>query len=101
MTFDEAATLTALTIQKDGDKAAQKLAPLPKTPSAQFTVALPKLAPGTYTIKYHVLSDDNHVMGGKTMFTLSPGAKPMDGKMMDMKGMDMKKPAPSSPPTGK
>lgn len=88
LTFDEAATLTALSIQMAGDKAAQKLGPLPKVPNAQFTVALPKLAAGTYSVKYRVLTDDNHVMGGTTTFTISTDAKPaMNG--MHMKGMDM------------
>ena len=96
LTFDEAATLTALSIQKTGDKAAQKLGPLPKTPSDHFTVALPKLAPGAYTVKYRVLSDDNHVMGGTTKFTISA-----DAKGMGMKGTDMKKIPPPPAPISK
>ena len=96
--FDEAATLTALSIQKAGDKAAQRLGPLPKTPSELFTVALPKLTPGEYTVKYRVLTDDNHVMGGAIVFTIATDAKPAvkgmtikNGDMsdMNMKGMDM------------
>ena len=106
LTFDEAATLTALSIQKTGDKAAQKLGPLPKTPSDHFTVALPKLTPGAYTVKYRVLSDDNHVMGGTTKFAISADARGMtmktgEMKGMDMKGMDMKKIPPSPAPMGK
>ena len=76
LSFDEVATLTALSIQKTGDRVLQKLAPLPKTPSEHFTVVLPKLAPGAYTVKYRVLSDDNHVMGGTTKFTIALPAAP-------------------------
>lgn len=76
LTFNEAATLTSLSILKAGDKNALPLGPLPKAPSVQFAVALPKLAPGTYTVKYRVLSDDGHVMGGTTTFTISANATP-------------------------
>ena len=68
----------------------------PAAPSDHFTVALPKLTPGAYTVKYRVLSDDNHVMGGTTKFTISA-----DAKGMTTKGMDMKKIPPSPDPTGK
>lgn len=73
--FNEAATLTALSIQKEGDKAPQKLGPLPKAPAAQFTVALPKLTPGSYVVRYRVLSDDSHVMAGTLKFTLAAPGK--------------------------
>ena len=108
LTFNEAATLTALSVQRAGDKAVQKLGPLPKVPNDHFTVALPKLTPGDYTVKYRVLSDDNHVMGGTTTFTISAGTKGMSmkgggKKDMNMNGMDMKSqdmtkttPAPAS-----
>ena len=91
--FDEAATLTAISIQKTGDKTTQKLGPLPKAPAANFTLNLPKLASGSYTVKYRVLTDDNHVMSGTTKFTVSADAT--------MKGMDMKKPMPPAAPPGK
>ena len=106
--FSEAATLTALSIQRVGDKEWQKLRPLPKEPAKSFQVALPKLVPGSYTVKYRVYSTDSQVIPGTTRFTISPDAKPTHGKMMDMKGMDMRgmgidmeKAKPASPPTGK
>ena len=99
--FDEAATLTAASIQKTGDKAAQKLRPLPKAPAANFTLNLPKLASGSYTVKYRVLTDDNHVMSGTTKFTVSADAKAAPKPDATMKGMDMKKPMPPAAPTGK
>lgn len=104
--FSNATTLTALSIQKTGDKVWQKLRPLPKEPAKSFKVALPRLVPGSYTVKYRVYSNGSQVIPGTTWFTISPDAKPMDGKAMDMKGMDMKgvdikKPMPPSVPPGK
>ena len=75
LTFNEAATLTALSVQKAGDKVVQKLGPLSMAPNEHFTVALPKLPPGDYTMKYRVLSDDNHVMGGAPQRLRSPPAR--------------------------
>jgi methionine-rich copper-binding protein CopC len=72
--FSEAAKVTALTIQKDGDKE-QKLSPLPTEASAHVMVPAPKLMPGKYTVSYRVVSDDGHVMGGKLHFTVSDTAK--------------------------
>ena len=99
--FNEAATLTAASIQKTGDKAAQKLGPLPKAPAANFTLNLPKLASGSYTVKYRVLTDDNHVMSGTTKFTVSADAKAAPKPDATMKGMDMKKPMLPAAPVGK
>jgi methionine-rich copper-binding protein CopC len=94
--FSEAATLTKLTIQKAGDKGAQKLGPLPKTPAEHFMVAAPKLGPGAYVVSYRALSDDNHVASGTVKFGVSADAKAADmksatpAKPMDMQHMDMK-----------
>jgi len=72
--FSEAAKVTALTIQKDGDKE-QKLSPLPTEAAAHVMVPAPTLAPGKYTVNYRVVSDDGHVMSGKIHFTVSDTAK--------------------------
>jgi methionine-rich copper-binding protein CopC len=71
LVFNEAATLTALSVLKSGDKEARKLGPIPKTPAAKFSVALPNLGAGSYTVSYRVLSDDNHVMSGTLKFTIA------------------------------
>jgi methionine-rich copper-binding protein CopC len=71
--FNEAATLTALTIQKDGQPA-QKVGALPTKPSAQFNIPAPKLDAGSYTLTYRVLSDDNHVMSGTVKFKVTPAS---------------------------
>jgi methionine-rich copper-binding protein CopC len=68
--FSEAARLTALSIQKDHEPE-QKLKPLPTITAAQISVPLPQLSPGVYTVSWHVLSDDGHVMSGTLHFTLS------------------------------
>jgi methionine-rich copper-binding protein CopC len=73
--FSEAANLTKLTIQKAGDKAVQKLGPLPKDAAAHFMIAAPKLGPGSYTLSYRALSDDNHVASGTVTFTIATDAK--------------------------
>jgi methionine-rich copper-binding protein CopC len=70
LTFSEAARVTALSIQKEGE-AEQKLAPLPTAAADHVTVAAPKLAPGKYTVNWRVVSDDSHVMSGKVHFTVS------------------------------
>jgi methionine-rich copper-binding protein CopC len=69
--FNEAAHLTALSLQRAQD-APQKLAPLPAAATAQFTVPAPKLDPGSYTLSYRVLSDDSHIMSGSIHFRIEP-----------------------------
>jgi methionine-rich copper-binding protein CopC len=69
LNFSAAARLTALSIQK-GDDPKQNLKPLPTTAAQQISVALPQLAPGTYSVSWRVMSDDGHVMSGTLHFTL-------------------------------
>ena len=73
LTFSEAAKLTALTIQKDGEPE-QKVAALPTTEAAQLSVAAPKLSPGKYVVNWRVVSDDTHIMSGKLHFTVADPA---------------------------
>ena len=68
--FNEAATLTALTIQK-GSQAPQKVDGLPNKPAAQFNIPAPKLDAGDYTLNFRVLSDDNHVVSGSIKFKVN------------------------------
>jgi methionine-rich copper-binding protein CopC len=77
--FSAAAKVTALTLHKDGE-ADQKLTASPDTASAEVTAALPKLAPGQYSVNYRVVSDDGHIMTGKLSFTFDPKATPSAGK---------------------
>ena len=68
--FSEAATVTALSIQKTGDAAPLKLARLTRRPAAEFRTDLPPLAPGSYQVKWRALSNDNHLASGSIRFTL-------------------------------
>jgi len=68
--FSEAATLTAMTLIKDGEQP-RKLEPLPATAAKRLSVPAPTLAPGHYTVEYRVVSDDSHVMAGKVTFTVA------------------------------
>jgi methionine-rich copper-binding protein CopC len=65
--FNEAVTLTALTIQK-GDAKPLVLGPLAKEAAKQQTFMLPVLMPGNYIVKWRAMSDDKHVMSGKFTF---------------------------------
>jgi methionine-rich copper-binding protein CopC len=70
LNFSEAARLTALTIQKEGEPP-QKLKPLPTTAAQQISVPLPRLTPGIYSVSWRVLSEDGHMMAGALHFTLA------------------------------
>jgi methionine-rich copper-binding protein CopC len=65
--FNEAVTITALTIQK-ADGKPQALGPLAKEPAKQQSYTLPALQPGNYIVKWRALSDDKHLMSGTIKF---------------------------------
>ena len=67
--FSEAARLTALWIAKD-DEPKRRLE-APAAAQTQWTVALPPLAPGRYTLSWRALSADGHVVPGQIHFTLT------------------------------
>lgn len=67
--FNEPVHLTALGLQAGG-AAAGKLGPLPAAVAREFSVPLPALAPGTYTVSWRAASDDGHIMSGTLTFTL-------------------------------
>ena len=69
--FSEAARLTALSIQKDGDKEAKPVSPLPKEAAEELSVPLAAVAPGKYVVNWRVVGDDNHVMSGVLHFTVT------------------------------
>ena len=68
--FSEAATLTALSIQKSGDPARRKLAPPPGPAQTRIIVELPLLTPGGYVVTWRALSADSHMASGSFGFTL-------------------------------
>jgi len=68
--FNEAVQMTALTLQA-GDEKARDLGPLPNAAGKVITVPMPALAAGRYIIKWRAVSDDNHVMSGEVLFTVT------------------------------
>lgn len=71
MTFSETARLTALSIQK-GQEPRQVIRELPAVADKTVRVALPKLAPGVYTLSWRAVAADGHVSSGIVHFTISP-----------------------------
>ena len=69
LTFSEAARLTALTLQREGEEP-HKLTPLPAEMATRITVPLPKLSTGRYTLSWRVVSEDGHVVPGALHFTV-------------------------------
>jgi methionine-rich copper-binding protein CopC len=69
--FSTATRLTALSIQKEGDKEAKSITALPKEPSAALSVPVAALAPGKYVVNWRVVGSDNHVMSGVLHFTVT------------------------------
>ena len=70
LSFSESAHLTACWIQK-GDGPKQKVTGLPTAASADITVPLPRLDPGTYVLSWNVVGDDTHIVPGQMHFTVS------------------------------
>jgi methionine-rich copper-binding protein CopC len=72
LSFSEAAHLTALSVQKQGDPQPRKITPLPSDASQEFRIPAPKLGPGVYLLRYRVVAaDDNHVTGGLITFSIA------------------------------
>jgi methionine-rich copper-binding protein CopC len=72
--FSEAVRLTALTVARDGDRP-QPVGSLPVSVTKDFSVAVPQLAVGHYTVSWRALAGDAHVMTGTFTFTIG-GANP-------------------------
>jgi len=75
LVFGEEVELKGLSVQKVGDKAVTKLAPMPTEASDQFTAPLPKLADGDYVISYRFIGLDQHDMTATIPFKVSAAAK--------------------------
>jgi copper resistance protein C len=75
LSFSEAARITALTLQREGEEP-RKLSPLPAETAARITVPVPRLSPGKYTLSWRVVGGDGHVVPGALHFTVleSPAA---------------------------
>ncbi|HEY6823181.1 MAG TPA: copper resistance CopC family protein [Steroidobacteraceae bacterium] len=73
LSFSEAARVTALTLQRQGEEP-RKLTPLPPEKAVRITVPLPKLLPGSYTLSWRVVGEDGHVVPGALHFTVLEAA---------------------------
>ena len=69
--FSEPTRLTAVSIQKDGDKESMHISALPAKASEDVSVPLEPLDPGKYTVTWRAIGGDNHVMSGALHFTVS------------------------------
>ena len=70
LTFSEPVRLTALSIQKDGERK-QSLGPLPSETLEEFLVGLPAtIGDGHYVVTWRALSGDTHIMSGEFMFAV-------------------------------
>jgi copper resistance protein C len=77
LTFSEKVTLTLLSIQQNG-KDKQDVGPLPKKPESTFTLPLPALGTGGYTVEWRALADDAHVMTGHMAFGVGTAVAPAE-----------------------
>jgi len=105
--FSEAARLTSLNIQKEGE-AVQKIEALPTAASAHMMVPAPVLANGKYTVTWRAMGKDDHVVSGSLHFTVSdkaPGMAMMDcckqgmGTQPGAMGAHAKPDTPAAPAT--
>jgi len=74
LTFSEKVRLTAVKLTADGKDVSgvQVDRSAPAAPS--FSVALPKLAPAKYEVRWTALGDDGHAVNGTFVFTVSASA---------------------------
>lgn len=68
--FSEPTRLTAVSIQKDGDKEATTVSALPKQASADVTLPVELSGSGAYKLNWRAIGPDNHVMSGTLQFTV-------------------------------
>lgn len=69
-TFSQPVGLIAFSIRTGAGEAVDLGYKPPKAPAEAFTVPLPDLAPGLYTVEWRTMSKDGHPMTGKSTFEL-------------------------------
>jgi methionine-rich copper-binding protein CopC len=82
LAFSEAARLTAVTLQREGEQP-RKLAALPTAMAARITVPLPRLEPGKYTLTWRVVGGDGHLTSGALHFAVVESAAGGAGQKRD------------------
>ena len=60
-----------LALIRNGQGSAQKVAPLPTESALELNVPAPQLTPGSYELRYRVISADGHIMAGSVHFTVA------------------------------
>ena len=78
LSFSEAARITAMTLQRDGEEPRTLTFP-PAEKATRITVPLPKLLPGSYTLSWRVVGEDSHVVPGTLHFTVVESPAPGGG----------------------
>jgi methionine-rich copper-binding protein CopC len=78
LTFSESARVTAVSLQKDQEPKQTLKAPAGAA-AEHISVAVPKLVPGSYTLTWRVVSeDDGHIMSGELHFKVAAMTMRMD-----------------------
>jgi copper resistance protein C len=92
VTFSAPVRLANVTITNSAGQSVPMTYRGPATPSAQFSIPLPRLAAGSYVMSFRAMGGDGHVMAPQTRFTIgaAPAATtPMNhSKMGGMTGMN-------------
>jgi len=70
LTFSEPTRVTVVWLQR-GTEPKQKLGSLPTVSAKQTSIPAPPLTPGTYELTWRAVSDDGHVVPGKTGFSIA------------------------------
>jgi copper resistance protein C len=68
--FSEPTRLTAVTVQKDGDKNETTLSELPKEAAVEVTLPVEIAASGAYKLSWRAVGPDSHIMSGSIRFTV-------------------------------
>jgi copper resistance protein C len=74
LTFSEKVRLTAVKLTADGKDVAGVQVDRTAPAAPTFSVALPKLAPAKYEVRWTALGDDGHAVNGTFVFTVSAAA---------------------------
>ena len=72
MSFTQPVGLAAFTLENEtGVPITLDFTP-PKGMATEFSIPLPRLAPGRYLAKWRTMAKDGHAMAGEVRFTLAP-----------------------------
>ena len=69
--FSEPARLTSLSMSRTGTPEPVKFGSLPTVTGAEIRLPAPALLPGSYELRYRVLSADGHIVSGTIHFAIA------------------------------